>query len=266
MTPDRPAPLIGVPACLAGEGPFAWHRAGAKYLEAVVHGASAVPLVIPALGDGLDSGALLDRLDGLMLTGATSNVGPDHYGGARFREGTERDPARDATVLPLVRAALARGLPFLGVCRGIQELNVALGGTLHPYLWEVPGRFDHRSDATRPMAERYALAHPVDLAPGGALARLFDTGRIEVNSLHGQGLDRLASGLAVEAQAEDGTVEAVRVERHPGFALAVQWHPEWRVSDIFHHRRLFAAFGAAAAARAAARGAHDRAGILASGA
>ncbi len=255
-----PTPLVGVTSCFKTRDDFHFHSVGNKYVDAVVAGAAAVPVLIPALGPRLDPDDLLARLDGLMVTGSPSNVDPSHYGGPPAREGNEADPARDATTLPLIRQALAQGVPLLCICRGLQELNVALGGSLHQHVQEVPGRFDHRSDKTKPLRERYGLAHPVRLTPGGTLQRLFDGAeRIEVNSLHGQGIDRLADRLTVEAVAEDGTVEAVSVQGAKGFALAVQWHPEWQVLENPWSRRLFAAFGAAARARAAARTAPARA-------
>jgi len=254
MSNDHATPLVGVTSCLKSRDEVHFHSVGDKYVDAVVTGAAAVPVLIPALGSRLDPDRLLDRLDGLMVTGSPSNVDPGLYGGPPAREGNEADPARDATTLPLIGRALARGVPVLCICRGLQELNVALGGTLHQHVHELPGRFDHRSDKTKPLKERYGLAHPVTLASGGALQALFDGAeRIEVNSLHGQGIDRLADLLAVEAVAEDGTVEAVSVRGAKGFALGVQWHPEWQVLENPCSRRLFAAFGAAARARAATR-------------
>ena len=255
-----PAPLVGVTSCLKSRDDFHFHSVGDKYVDAVVAGAAAVPVLIPALGSRLDPDDLLSRLDGLMATGSPSNVAPEHYGGPPARDGNEADPARDATTLPLIRQALALGVPLLCICRGLQELNVVLGGSLHQHVQEVPGRFDHRSDKTKPLRERYGLAHPIRLTRGGMLQQLFDGAeRIEVNSLHGQGIDRLAERLTVEAVAEDGTIEAVSVQGARNFALAVQWHPEWEVQDNPWSRRLFAAFGAAARARAAARTAPARA-------
>jgi putative glutamine amidotransferase len=158
-------------------------------------------------------------------------------------------------------------VPLLAICRGIQELNVALGGTLHQEVHELPGRLDHRSNKSVPMHERYEAAHQIRLTPGGTLqALLGGAAEIEVNSLHGQAIDRLAPGLAVEAIAQDGTIEAVSVTGAPAFALAVQWHPEWRVLDNPVSRRLFAAFGAACRTRQAARVSHERYGAMASGA
>jgi putative glutamine amidotransferase len=249
MPPDRP-PLIGVPACLVQRDGFTYHQVGDKYVDSVIDGAGGLPLLIPALGPRLDFDALLAELDGLLITGSPSNVEPHHYGGPPPRPDNTRDPARDATTLPLIRRALDLAVPLFAICRGLQELNVALGGTLHQEVHELPGRADHRSDKTVPPAERYAPVHPVQVVPDGMLQRLLDgASSIQVNSLHAQGIDRLAERLRVEAVAPDGTIEAVSVADARGFALAVQWHPEWRVLENPTSRRLFAAFGAACRAR-----------------
>jgi putative glutamine amidotransferase len=264
MLPDR-SPLIGVPACLVQRDGFAYHQVGDKYVDSVIDGAGGLPLLIPALGPRLDFDALLAELDGLLITGSPSNVEPHHYGGPPPRFDSPCDPARDATTLPLIRRALDMAVPLFAICRGLQELNVALGGTLHQEVHELPGRADHRSDKTVPPAERYAPVHPVRLVPDGTLQSLLDgTLDIQVNSLHAQGIDRLAERLRVEAVAPDGTIEAVAVQGARGFALAVQWHPEWRVLENPTSRRLFAAFGAACRARQRAR--HERHGALAPGA
>ena len=248
------SPLIGVPACLMLDEGFAFHRVGDKYVSAVLDGAGGLPVLIPALGPRLEVATLLERLDGLLVTGARSNVEPHHYGGPPPPADGSSDPARDATVLPLIRGAVAAGVPLLAICRGIQELNVALGGTLHQEVHRLPGRLDHRSDKSLTPLERYRDAHAVTLTPCGTLqALLGGAAEIQVNSLHGQAIDRLAPGLAVEALAADGTIEAVSLTGAPAFALAVQWHPEWRVLDNPVSRRLFAAFGAACRARQAAR-------------
>jgi len=189
-----------------------------------------------------------------MLTGSPSNVEPHRYGGPASAEGTLHDAERDATTLPLIRAAIDMGVPLLGICRGFQELNVAFGGTLHQRVHEVPGMRDHREDKTAPVEVQYAKAHPVRLAPDGLLARIAGTDELRVNSVHGQGIDRLAPGLSVEATAPDGLVEAVRVDGAGAFALAVQWHPEWRFWEDSASAALFAAFGDAARARAERRG------------
>ena len=174
-------------------------------------------MLIPAVGPKTDCTALLDRLDGLLLTGSPSNVEPHHYGGPPSMEGTLHDPDRDATTLPLIREAVRRDMPVLAICRGIQELNVALGGTLHQRIFEMPERFHHRR-RRRDMTteERYAPAHPVKLTEGGRLFELIGAPEIMVNSLHGQGIDRPAPGLLVEAVAPDGQIEAVSL---PGRAV-----------------------------------------------
>ena len=263
---ERP-PVVGIPACLVVRDGFGFHQVGAKYVESVIDGAGCLPLLIAAVGGRVDPDDVLDRLDGLLISGSPSNIEPHHYGGPPAPAASAADPARDATTLPLIRRAIARAVPVLAICRGVQELNVALGGTLYQEVHEVPGRLDHRSDKTVAAQERYGPAHEVILTPGGSLqALLGGVERIAVNSLHGQAIDRLAAPLAVEARAPDGTIEAVRVAAAPGFVLGVQWHPEWRVLEHPISRRLFAAFGAACRARAQARLKHERDGALASGA
>jgi putative glutamine amidotransferase len=217
---------------------------GDKYIRAVVEAADAVPLLIPALGDLVSIDEVLDVVDGLVFTGSPSNVEPLRYSGPASAPGTLHDADRDATTLPLIPAAIARGVPVLGICRGFQEMNVAFGGTLHQKLHEVPGFLDHRDDESQPLDVQYGPAHDVVLEEGGVLRGLAGTDRIRVNSLHGQGVERLADRLAVEARAPDGVVEAFRVRDARRFALAVQWHPEWKVMSNNFSRALFAAFGA----------------------
>jgi putative glutamine amidotransferase len=243
-------PIIGVPADRRLLGSHWFHCVGEKYLKAVADAADAVPLIVPAFGEQSELDVLLERCDGVLLTGSPSNVEPHRYDGPPSAPGTWHDPERDATTLPLIPRAVAAGLPLLAVCRGFQELNVAYGGTLHQKLHELPGFLMHKEDETRPLEEQYGPAHEVRLTPGGLLARLAGRETIEVNSLHSQGIDRLGSGLAVEARAPDGVIEAVRVADAAGFAVAVQWHPEWQVLTNDFSTALFAAFGAAARAHA----------------
>lgn len=251
-------PLIGVTACLKSRDGFAFHSVGERYVDAVIDGADGIPVLVPAIAARQRIDELLGRLDGVLVTGSPSNVDPALYGGPAPREDDLADPARDATTLPLIRRTLETGVPLLAICRGIQELNVALGGSLHQHLQEVPGHLDHRSDKSKPPQDRYGPAHMVDIVPGGRLQAILGGARtIEVNSLHGQGIDRLASRLVVESRAPDGTVEAVSVRDAPGFALGVQWHPEWRVALNPWSLRLFAAFADAARMRAAARARHE---------
>ena len=253
---EHDLPLVGIPACVTEEdNGSVFHKAGEKYITAVASAAHCMPLLIPALGDWYDPLELAGRLDGLMLTGSPSNVEPHRYDGAPSRPGTDHDPVRDATTLPLIRAALESGLPLFAICRGHQELNVALGGTLHQYVQELDGKDDHRSDKTVPHDDRYRERHPVRITPGGVLQGLNGGGDTAmVNSLHEQGIDRVADRLAVEAVSEDGIVEAVSVEGAQSFALSVQWHPEhpialeWPLSQA-----MFAAFGEACRNRRAMR-------------
>jgi putative glutamine amidotransferase len=236
---------------MVGAHPF--HMVGEKYARAVLDAAGAAPLLIPSLADELGFDELLQRLDGLLFTGSPSNVEPHRYEGAPSAPGTLHDPARDATTLPLIRKAVRAGVPVFGICRGFQEMNVAFGGTLHQRLHEVPGHLDHRDDETQPLEVQYGPAHDVTLEPGGVLRSLAASERIQVNSLHNQGIDRLGAELAVEARAPDGVIEAFRVRDAQRFALAVQWHPEWKVMSNPFSRALFAAFGQASRERASVK-------------
>jgi putative glutamine amidotransferase len=264
MPPKTPLPLIGVSACRKATDHATSHCVGDKYVDAVIEAAHGLPVIIPAVGSAIDIDALLDRLDGVLLTGSPSNLDPELYNGGPRPAGDPADPHRDAITLPLIRTCIERGIPLLGLCRGLQEVNVAMGGSLFGRLHETPGRADHRSDKTKGYALRYAPSHPVTLTPGGLLARLMDGAKtIEVNSLHGQGIDRVAPGLAIEATAPDGTVEAVTVAGAKGFVLAVQWHPEWQAAATATHRRLFEAFGDACRTHLQSRGSHERSRAMA---
>jgi putative glutamine amidotransferase len=225
---------------------------GEKYIEAVTAGARAVPVLIPALGSEIDLPSLLDACDGLLFTGSASNVEPHHYGGPASVPGTLHDPDRDATTLPLIPRAIAAGLPVLAICRGFQEMNVAYGGTLHQRLHEVAGNLDHREDESSPLDVQYGPAHEVLLEPGGALRKIAGQDRLQVNSLHWQGIQSLGKDLAVEARAPDGVIEAFRVADAANFALSVQWHPEWQFAKNPFSSALFAAFGEASRERAQA--------------
>ncbi|MBV9343370.1 MAG: gamma-glutamyl-gamma-aminobutyrate hydrolase family protein [Gammaproteobacteria bacterium] len=246
-------PLIGMPADRRMVGAHPFHMVGEKYARAVLEAAGGVPVLIPALAEELGFDELVSRLDGLVFTGSPSNVEPHHYEGAPSDPGTLHDPARDATTLPLIRRAISAGVPVLGICRGFQEMNVAFGGTLHQKLHEVPGHLDHRDDVSQPLEVQYGPAHEVTLEPGGLLRSLSGSEQVRVNSLHHQGIERLGEGLAVEARAPDGVIEAFRVQSVGQFALAVQWHPEWQVMRNPFSRALFATFGEACRARASSK-------------
>jgi putative glutamine amidotransferase len=246
-------PLIGIPADRRLYGKYYFHMVGEKYIEAIASGATAVPVLIPALGSGIDLPTLLDAVDGLLLTGSASNVEPHHYGGPASAPGTLHDPNRDATTLPLIPRAIAAGLPVLAICRGFQEMNVAYGGTLHQRLHEVDGLLDHREDESTPLEVQYGPAHDVILEAGGFLRKIAGQDRLRVNSLHWQGVQTLGRDLTVEARAPDGVVEAFRVADSPGFALGLQWHPEWQFEKNSFSRALFAEFGEAGRRRASIR-------------
>lgn len=246
-------PVIGLPADRRMIGKHPFHAVGEKYLLAVAEAANAIPMVIPALADKVSVDEWLEIVDGIVFTGSPSNVEPVHYSGPPSAPGTLHDAGRDATTLPLIPAAVERGIPVLGICRGFQEMNVAFGGTLHQRLHEVPGHLDHRDDESQPLEIQYGPAHDVVLEPGGVLRELAGTDRIRVNSLHWQGVDRLGERLAVEARAPDGVIEAFRVTHARRFALAVQWHPEWKVRSNPFSCALFAAFATAARERAGER-------------
>ena len=239
--------LVGIPACASMARNRIEHGTPGRYCAAVLGGAGAVPVIIPPVGEA--ALATLDRLDGLLLPGSPSNVAPHHYGVADDETPDHHDLARDGTTLPLIREALRRGMPVLAICRGIQELNVALGGTLHQRVQLLPGRDDHRGHGAT-LDEQYGPRHEISVE--GQLARLLGhglSGRTRVNSLHGQAIDRLAPGLVIEARADDGTIEAVRVEG-AAFALGLQWHPEWRYAEHSDSVAIFRAFGEACRAYA----------------
>ena len=238
--------IVGIPACSRDFGGHLQHATPARYGAAVIGGAGAMPILLPPVGEGLLH--LLDRIDGLLLSGSPSNVAPAQYGVDDDATPDRHDPHRDATTLPMIRAALARGLPVLAICRGIQELNVALGGTLHQLVQTLPGRLDHRGGPGT-QEERYRPKH--ELALSGHMARILGASSIMVNSLHEQAIDRLAPGLVAEGTAPDGTIEAVRVATAPGWAYGVQWHPEWHYADNPDSLALFRAFGDACRAHAA---------------
>jgi putative glutamine amidotransferase len=247
-------PVIGIPADRRMVGPHPFHMVGEKYAHAVARASQALPLLIPVLPEPLAVDDLLDSVDGLLLPGSPSNVEPHHYEEGPSEPGTLHDPERDATTLPLIRRAIERGVPVLAICRGFQEMNVALGGSLWQRVHEVPGHRDHREDKQAPLDVQYGPVHEVNLTEGGWF-RPWAAGAesIRVNSLHWQGVKRLAPGLLIEAKAPDGLIEGFRVAESPAFAVGVQWHPEWRVMANPFSVAMFEAFGAAAQQRSVHR-------------
>jgi len=243
MRTNSDKPLIGVPADRRIVAPHPFHMGGEKYLTALRDGSDALPVVIPALGDSLPADEWLARLDGVFLTGSPSNVEPKHYAGETSREGTLHDPERDATTLALIERTLALGIPLFAVCRGFQELNVVLGGTLHQHVHELPGYHCHKENPDDPLDVQYGPSHEVTLIENGLLQKLAGSSTATVNSLHSQAVAKLADGVTVEAVADDGLIEAFTVDGAQAFALGVQWHPEWRVTENKFSMAMFAAFG-----------------------
>ena len=242
-------PLVGIPTCLRTVNERLFHGVNDRYPSAVLDAAGCLPVLIPAVGSKVDVRAVLSRLDGLLLTGSPSNVHPSHYGAEPSDPEILYDPERDATTLPLIREAIRRDLPILAICRGIQELNVALGGTLHQRVHEVPGRHNHRSRRDSSDGP-YGPAHRVTLTAGGLLASLAGAPEVKVNSLHSQGIDRPAVSLRIEAVAPDGQIEAVSLPE-ARFVVGVQWHPEYKAIDDPFSSALFSAFAVACGAAAA---------------
>jgi len=219
--------------------------AGEKYIAAIYDATAALPLLIPVLPDPIRPAELIAAVDGFLFTGSPSNVSPERYGGVPPREGVLLDENRDATTIPLLKAAISAGAPVLCLCRGFQELNVAFGGTLHQHVHEVPGRDDHREDKDANLDIQYGPAHEVRLTEKGLLARLVNQREFRVNSLHAQGIERLAPALHADAIAPDGTIEAVSMPDAKGFLLGLQWHPEWRWRENEVSRAILGGFGEA---------------------
>ena len=242
-------PIVGIPSDhrMLGQHPF--HAVGQKYIVAVREGAGALPLLIPVLAEPLAVDDILNTVDGLFFTGSPSNVAPMHYGGHEPRKETLLDELRDKLTLPLMRAAAERGTPMLCVCRGFQELNVAFGGTLHQHLSEVDGRQEHRENKDASLDVQYGPMHEVNVLSGGMLATMGVPQTFKVNSLHSQGIDKIAPALREEAKAPDGTIEALS-QGGKGFVLGVQWHPEWAFWENKVSQTILSAFGAAVGAHA----------------
>lgn len=246
-------PVILIPACSKNIGLHAFDAVGRKYIDALLAGGKCTPLMIPPLGEAIDIEGLLDLADGILLTGSPSNVHPRHFEEEVLNPALPLDPARDATTLPLIRRTVERGVPLLAICRGFQEVNVAFGGSLHQAVHAVPGMRDHREDLDEPVEAQYSPAHRVNVVADGVLSRILGVSEMQVNSLHGQGINRLARRLVPEAHAEDGLVEAFHVKDAAGFTLAVQWHPEWKVREHPQQLKIFQAYAAACAAYAASK-------------
>ena len=244
------SPLILVSTEIRPSDGWVWHAGLDTYLKAVA-GAGAAPLLLPSLGEALDLPAVLSRVDGVLLTGSRSNVHPTHYGEEPSERHEPYDHDRDATTLKLIPTAIEMEVPLFAICRGFQELNVALGGTLITEAQERPGSLDHRAPLGPPNDERFKLVHQVDFETDSKLAALLGARCISVNSVHRQVIGKLSPRLIVEARAPDGTVEAVRVRDANAFAFGVQWHPEYWAATDPASGALFRAFVEAARGRTA---------------
>ena len=249
-------PLVGLPADTMEKEGLPFHILGDKYAVAVADVARCHPLLIPSLGDAEALRDLLGGLDGLVITGSPANVYPRLFGHEPSEAHEPYDHARDATTLPLIEIAMAEAIPLFCICRGHQELNVVLGGTVATEIQDLPGREDHRGHLSD-VNQRYLPAHTIQITPGGKLHSILGTTETKVNTVHRQAIDQLADGLTVEAVAPDGTIEAVSIDAAPGFALSVQWHPEYKAAENADSVKLFEAFGDAARARHARRRAQN---------
>ena len=246
--------FVGIPTDSKTIGPHPFQAVGEKYIRGLLDGANVQPVLIPSMHRGLDLDALLDHLDGLFLTGSPSNIEPHHYSDEASYEGNLHDSARDLTTLNLIPKAIAKGVPVLAVCRGFQEVIVAMGGSLYQKVHEVPGMMNHKEDTSQSLDIQYAPVHPLNLLEGGLLQQFADgASSVMVNSLHGQGLKTLGKNLIAEATAPDGLIEAVRIDSEQTFLLALQWHPEWKVTENPFYHNIFKAFGQACKTRAQKR-------------
>lgn len=249
LVPDEQKPLIGISCCNSNVGIHKFHMVAEKYITAAMIASNAIPVLIPAMGNDMLS--LLPHLDGLYLTGSYSNIEPIHYNEDPLDNSDTnetRDRKRDNTNLTLIKDAYDLGMPILGVCRGFQEMNVALGGSLHQCLSNKKNQtnLNHNEDKSLKLAQQYAIAHNVKLTRSGLLDSIMK-GELnqQVNSLHGQGINALAPLLKVEAVAPDGLIEAFSLKDNKSFFLGVQWHPEWNVNQHPFYAAIFNSFGQA---------------------
>ena len=246
-------PLVGLPADTYEKSGFLFHSLGDKYVRALTDVSKVLAVMIPSMIDEAAINAMLDHFDGVLMTGAISNVHPPHYGEAATEAHEPYDHGRDQTTLKLIRAVIERGIPLFCICRGFQELNVVMGGSLETEIQDKPGRLDHRGKTDDPDI-RYAPTHEIAIAKGGMLERILGKSTTHVNSVHRQGIKSIGPGLIAEATAPDGIVEAVSVKGAKGFALATQWHPEYKAAQNPDSVKLFTAFGDAVRAHMRARG------------
>lgn len=249
-------PLIGVTGDTLPTGDTTFYKVGDKYILSVVEAANCLAVMIPPIAEKLEMDALLDRLDGIVFTGSPANIEPHHYGAKSHQEESQLDRGRDATNLPLLKKVIDREMPLFCICRGHQELNVIHGGTMHQFIHNIEGNQDHRADESIPFDERYKSSHLIKIQAGGILEKINEgLDDVMVNTVHEQAVDKLGSGLQIEALAEDGVIEAISIEGYQNFMVSVQWHPEHKVAlEVPLNRKLFEAFGEAARKRLASRG------------
>jgi putative glutamine amidotransferase len=245
-------PLVGLPADTYEKSGFLYHSLGDKYVRALVDVSDVEAVMIPNLIDADNLDGMLHHFDGVLMTGAVSNVHPPHYGEQPSEDHEPYDHHRDALTLKLIRRVIDRGIPLFCICRGFQELNVAMGGTLETELQRGEGRLDHRAPDVDDIDVRYAPTHSIAVK-GGLLQHLLGKKETKVNSIHRQGIKKLGDGLEVEAVAPDGVIEAVSVKGAKAFAFATQWHPEFKAKHNPDSVRLFTAFGDAVRAHRRAR-------------
>jgi putative glutamine amidotransferase len=236
-------PIVAVPADIRTLDGASWHAVQHQYVQAALNAAGVMAFIIPAFEEGYETDAILDRVDGVLVSGSASNVHPSFYGRQATQADGPFDIARDATTLPLIRRAIDRAIPLLAICRGIQELNVALGGTLASEIQEQPGIWDHRKPDDADRDGMYAIRQSVFVKEGSCVARIIGPGEVLVNSLHRQAIAKSAPRLQIEAVAEDGTIEAVSVIDAEAFAVGVQWHPEYWAETDRPSNQIFTAFG-----------------------
>lgn len=246
-------PLVGLPADTYEKDGFLFHSLGDKYVRALTDVADVEPVMIPSFIDPQHIDGLIAHFDGVLMTGAVSNVHPPHYGEEPSADHEPYDHHRDATTLKLIRAVIDQGIPLFCICRGFQELNVVMGGTLETELQRGDGRLDHRAPKSHDVDVRYAPSHDVTVTQGGLLQHVLGKTETRVNSIHRQGIKKLGSGLAVEATAPDGIIEAVSVKGAKAFAFGTQWHPEFKAAQNPDSVKMFSAFGDAVRAHARAR-------------
>jgi putative glutamine amidotransferase len=227
-----------------------YHIFGAGKLNtaAVAEACGAVPIILPTDPDLSDISELMALCDGFVFTGARANVHPEEYGEAATPAHGDFDRDRDRVALPLIRACIEAGQPIIGICRGFQEVAVAMGSTLHPEIRDLPGRDNHRMPPDGTLEEKFALRHAVTFSPDGPFAKLLSEAEVMTNTLHGQGIKQAGPRVVIDGTAPDGTPEAIYIKDAPGFTLSVQWHPEWNATVDPMSKPLFAAFGQAAAA------------------